>query len=678
MSDIISPLLQWLNDHPQLSGLFTFIISAIESIAILGTIIPGTIMMTAIGALAGAGVIPLWPTIFWAILGAIVGDGISYWIGHSFKHKLVYVWPFRTRPNLLKSGERFFHKYGSMSVFIGRFVGPVRALVPLVAGMLGMTPLRFYIANILSAIGWAPAYMLPGILLGAASLELPPEIAIHVILVFLLITLFVLLCLWFIYKLIKLVSNQIDQLQNALWEKLKTSRWFAPTTTLLKHHDPHKTHGQLSLAMAFLFTSSLFIALVFYVKFKGANNIAVNDAIFHLFRSIRSSSMDDIMLSITLLGQKQIIALIVAAVCLWLIFKKHVRTALHVLGLGVLAGGSVFVLKHLIQSMRPWGIAESPETYSMPSGHTTLSATIYIGIAFLIARYFRPQYRWPIYLIAALIALMVGVSRLYLGAHWFTDVLSGWLLSAALLTFITIAYQRREEKVVHPAGVTLVALFVLALGVIFFQYRLMPNMEKKYAQIDNPITEVSESTWWNKNDILPAYRASLFGFPSSQINIAWAGSFEDIKTTLMQEGWEKPPARDWISTLHRVADISSAQYLPLISPHYLDKPPILILTRMTDTKNGKRLLVLRLWDSNRTIIETKQPLWVGILGVVPRSYSWLFKKNPAALEIAPTLVFPNEQATKSWQWRSIMMNLPTGSDDVIQQKILLIKENHRK
>src|SRR5579883_2383467 len=196
MSDIVSPLLQWLNAHPQLAGLVTFIISAGESVAIVGTIVPGSIMMTALGTLAGAGVIPLWETIFWAILGAIVGDGISYWIGHYFKARLPKVWPFRNYPTLLKNGEVFIHKYGSMSVFIGRFVGPVRALVPLVAGMLGMRPLTFTIANVTSAIGWAPAYMLPGILLGAASTELPPDIAIHVILVLFLIFLFIILCVW--------------------------------------------------------------------------------------------------------------------------------------------------------------------------------------------------------------------------------------------------------------------------------------------------------------------------------------------------------------------------------------------------------------------------------------------------------------------------------------------------
>src|SRR5690606_2423485 len=134
-------------------------------------------------------------------------------------------------------GEAFVNKYGVMSVFMGRFVGPVRALVPLVAGMLGMRPLQFYIANIASAIGWAPVYMLPGILLGAASLELPPDIAIHVILVLLLIGLFIALCVWVIYKIFVLVHNQMNQYLNKVWQRMKRSRQLAPVTAMLKHHN---------------------------------------------------------------------------------------------------------------------------------------------------------------------------------------------------------------------------------------------------------------------------------------------------------------------------------------------------------------------------------------------------------------------------------------------------------
>jgi len=200
MIDFASPILQWLNNHPQLAGLAIFIISAAESVAIIGTIVPGSVMMTAIGALVGAGIIPFGSTILYAILGAIAGDSISYWIGHHYKDRLHQLWPFKTHPNILARGQSFFEAHGAKSVFIGRFVGPVRALVPLIAGMLGVKPLRFTIANIASALGWAPAYLLPGIILGAASVELPSEVTARIILTLIFTILFIILCLWLIKK----------------------------------------------------------------------------------------------------------------------------------------------------------------------------------------------------------------------------------------------------------------------------------------------------------------------------------------------------------------------------------------------------------------------------------------------------------------------------------------------
>ncbi len=187
---------------PHSAGLATFLISAGESIAIIGTIVPGTVVMTAVGALAGAGVIPLWSTLVWAILGAIIGDNLSYFIGRHFKDGLRQSWIFKTYPNLLNSGEVFFRKYGILSVFIGRFIGPVRALVPLVAGMLGMRPLSYVTVSVIASICWAPVYMLPGILLGEATLEFPPDVAVHALLVLLLGVLFVIFCLWTGYKLL--------------------------------------------------------------------------------------------------------------------------------------------------------------------------------------------------------------------------------------------------------------------------------------------------------------------------------------------------------------------------------------------------------------------------------------------------------------------------------------------
>jgi membrane protein DedA with SNARE-associated domain/membrane-associated phospholipid phosphatase len=672
--NFVTSLLQWLNANPELAGLVTFTISAAESVAIIGTIIPGTITMTAIGALAGAGIIPLWQTIIWAILGAIVGDGISYWIGHYFKERLPKVWPFRNHPSLLRSGEIFFHKYGGMSVFIGRFVGPVRALVPLVAGMLGMKPMRFLLANVTSAIGWAPAYMLPGILVGAASTELPPEIAVHVILALLLIGLFISLCLWLIYRLFKLAHNQIEQIQTWIWQGLKNRSYLSPITSVLSHHDESKAHGQLNLAIYFLITSMCFVALALYVRHVGASHLMVNDALFHFFRSVRTDKLDDIAIDITLLGQKQVILPVIVIIFGWLCYAKNWRAAAHTLGLGVLAAGSVFVIKNLICSVRPLGIAQSPETYSMPSGHTTLSATVFFGLAFLITLSVRPGRRWPLYVLAGVASLLVALSRLYLGAHWFTDIIAAWLLSATVLLLIIISYERQpSSNQVNPLAVILLTLFTLSVTFPVYRYLHLDQMKSQYQQVNSPSIAISMNDYWHSNDALPAYRASLFGFPSQDINIQWSGQIDDIRTVLLAEGWTRPPARDLISTLHRIADISSAQYLPLISPQYQDKKPELVLTRTI--KNGRGLLVIRLWSANRTIKESGEPVWVGIVGAVPRSYSWLFRSRAVNLEINPALVFPSRVDSTSWEWKVINKNEASGKnpENPATQKILLIR-----
>ena len=647
MSDIVGPLLQWLNANPELAGLATFAISAAESIAIIGTIVPGSITMTAIGTLAGAGIIPLYPTIIWAILGAVVGDGISYWLGHYFKNRLRNMWPFKNNPSVLERGEAFVHKYGTMSVFIGRFVGPVRALVPLVAGMLGMKPLRFTIANVASAIGWAPAYMLPGILLGAASLELPPDIAVHVILVLFLIFLFAMLCFWIVYKLFQLMQKQVEQFLVWIWESLRKSRYFHIATTVLKHHSPNQHYGQLTRLFYFLLTCALLFFLVSYVLAVGAPNILANEALFHFFRGIRSSGMDDWMIDLTLLGQKEIILPVVFIIFVWLVLSKRMRAAFHVLALGVLASIGVYILKHLIQSPRPWGIFNSPDTFSLPSGHTTLATTIYIGMAFMIAGTIRKKSRrWLIYIPAVLIAFAIGVSRMYLGAHWFTDIVAAWLLSIALLILIILSYHRHHEKPIPLRSVMLIGLISLCLSFGYYHHKHFSSLQISYAQLDWPSTQINMSEWWEKDDKLPALRVSLFGFPSQRLNVEWVGNLEEIKKTLVREGWEIPPARDWISMLHRIADIKSSEYLPLISSQYLDKNPCLRCQIHEQWQTIISIAAVGIKHAHQRIQITIMGRYTGF---TPRSYSWIFRKSQRDIQPAHHVIFGVGLVKNPWE-----------------------------
>jgi membrane protein DedA with SNARE-associated domain len=160
--EVFVSFLSWIELHPILASVVVFAISLSESLVVVGLFIPGLVVMGIIGGLVSAGTLNLSATLICATLGAIFGDSISYSIGRRFKDHLPDLWLFKKFPHWLGRGKKFFTRYGEMSIIFGRFVGPVRPFIPVIAGMMLMNPKRFLIANIISAILWAPIYMLPG------------------------------------------------------------------------------------------------------------------------------------------------------------------------------------------------------------------------------------------------------------------------------------------------------------------------------------------------------------------------------------------------------------------------------------------------------------------------------------------------------------------------------------
>lgn len=657
-TDSLGPILQWINQHPSLSGLFTFIISTAESIAVIGTIVPGTVMMTAIGVLAGSGVIPLGWTIFWAIMGAIVGDGISYWLGYALKDRIRTLWPINKYPNALAKAENFVYKHGGKSVFIGRFVGPVRALVPLVAGMLGMKPLHFTIANVLSAIGWAPIYMLPGILVGAASLELPTGIAIHAIIIICVIAALATAAFLLIRKLLLLLSNPIERMLQKLWLVLSQTPYTVGITRLLKHYQPEKSHKQLVSALFLLLTLIGFILLSDYLYHYQAQSLSINQVCFHLFRELRNNQyglLENIFVGLTLLGEKNAILTIAVTMTLWLLWRRNFYTAVHWLLLCLLATGSIGLIKTLVQSVRPWGLLNSSHDYSYPSGHTTLVTTIYFGLCFLFIQAIPTQYRRTresIVWCVAIVTVLVSVSRLYLGAHWFTDVLGAWLLSIIILMFISISYHRKQGKPVQLFGILLVTFFTLGIAYNYYYQAHFQQMKISYIQQDWPVRIIDLDDWWNQNgNGIHNFRSSRLGLRTDFLNLQWTGELNSIAVTLRNQGWKVPPPRNWVSILYRIADVENSEYLPLLFPRHLDKPPVLTLVKHA-IQQSPRLLVLRLWDSNITFNPHGQRLWVGNISLVPRTYSWLYRKNKTnTITLSTDLIF--NQPSNQWQYRMI-------------------------
>jgi membrane protein DedA with SNARE-associated domain len=136
----------------------------------LSLLFPGTSLLIAVGAPMATGTLPYFPVLAGAVLGAVLGDTVSYWVSRRFGGPIAQAWPFTRNPALLprgirffaRRGIRFFARYGGPSVFIGRFFGPLRAVIPLVAAIMRMPSDRFWIANVTSALIWAPLLIFVG------------------------------------------------------------------------------------------------------------------------------------------------------------------------------------------------------------------------------------------------------------------------------------------------------------------------------------------------------------------------------------------------------------------------------------------------------------------------------------------------------------------------------------
>lgn len=168
-AELLDTFTQLINQHPTWAGLIVFLIAMVESLAIIGIVIPGVAIMFGVGTLISNGTLDMASTVMWAAAGASFGDGLSFALGKYYDKKIYTIAWFNNNPDVLKNGHEFFEKYGAISILIGRFIGPIRAIIPLIAGILDM-PTKLYIpTNLIASALWAPAYLIPGFFFGKST-----------------------------------------------------------------------------------------------------------------------------------------------------------------------------------------------------------------------------------------------------------------------------------------------------------------------------------------------------------------------------------------------------------------------------------------------------------------------------------------------------------------------------
>jgi membrane protein DedA with SNARE-associated domain/membrane-associated phospholipid phosphatase len=653
--EMMTRFTHWVHLHPHYGLHIAFLVAFVESIAIIGTIIPGAVTMTAIGSLIGAQILPFWISILWIIAGALCGDLLSFFAGYKYKNQLKNMWPLSRFPQIITKGEAFFKKHGGKSIMIGRFFGPVRSAIPLVAGILHMSPLRFACAAIPSAVLWAIAYTFPGVLIGALSSELPKGEATEFLVGILTAILIVWLCIWAIKLSLSSMLRFGNKIIDRLWNSLQKHHSTDKIIQLITKRDNPKDHMQLGII---LLASICFIAAFTFaisVKYHG-NLTAFNQPIFYALQSFRSNFVTEIFVLISFLGQKYSILACASALSIFLFMRGHKRAAMHNIAAIAFASVVVFLFKHYLYSPRPTGIAVPITNNSFPSGHATLSAVFFSLSAYWMTIQ-RRSWRQVVYPIFFTIIALVGISRLYLGAHWITDIAAGWLLAAGISLLIVASYRREAAENISKRY--LFAFWVCVSLPFIAQTATMFHKNIHRYDLIWPAQKISFKTWWeNPLEKTPLYRTNRLGQPSDPFNIQWAAPLQQIKQSLIDRGWYifKPDVT-LHSVLLRFGSLAPENHMPLLAPLFHNKPASVLFIKKISPRD---LIECRLWPANLNFTNSHTPLWVGTINyhTAPTKTFAMRKDQRSRYEIDHS-ASRFAQDLGDWSWKQERIPLPS-------------------
>ena len=608
MYDLLVNLTSWITSHPNLAGLAIFISSFAESLAFVGLIIPGAALMLTTGALIATGALSFWPTMGWAVCGAILADGLSFWLGHHFKGRIRSFSLFARYPDMLARGEVFFHQHGGKSVFFGRFVGPIRPVIPIIAGMLGMGQTRFTAYNIFSALCWAPAYLLPGMAFGA-SLSLAGEVAgrLAILLVFLM------LLTWLVFAIFRkgfiLVLTNAPQWEKKLASIISDSAYLQRWLGGFFDKDASLLRPFIVLIFFFIGASWLFLGITEDVV-TGDPLVQSGKSLYYLLQGLRTPWGDTIMVSLTMLGDAAVtVPLSLAALC-WLLWKKDWYSALFLTGTTIGGFLLVTIVKEVTRIPRPIDIYGGAVHWAFPSSHATMSLVIFGFLALLCSRELIAKRRWLPSALALFFILNIGYSRLYLGAHWLSDVAGGFSLGTAWLIIMTIGYLHRKRPCTSQ-GLFRFSLAVFVLATLVHWATGFAANQIRYQQ-QHKTVQMKVAAWrdngWQQ---LPAYRLDMEGEEEQVLNLQYAGKLSQLRSLLQQSGWQGPVALTPVSSLRWLMADPGVQDLPVLPQVHDGRHEALLLIH-TLPGEKRKFVALRFWSAD-VILDNSDPLWVGAL-----------------------------------------------------------------
>ena len=623
------PLFDWVSQHPAWAGVITMLIAACESLVIVGIIVPGIAMLYGVGALVGLGLLDLWPIVGWTAVGAVIGDGLSYWVGWRYKDRLRTLWPMSKYPDLIPRGEAFFIRHGGKSILFGRFGGPMRAIVPAVAGILQMKPMRFYAINIASAIVWAPAAILPGVAIGA-SIGMAAEIASRMVVLIIMSIVVAMLVWWLAKRVFTFLHPRADALLERMVRWSQTHRALGKVVSAVV--DPNKPESRGLIILGSMFIAAIWVFATVIKSLEGTRSLmSIDTAVANFVHDLRTPWTDEVMRVFASISTPSVMAIFTLAVFAWIVWERNARAVAHWLA-ATAFGVLIPVVLHVVLALPSLEFSgERIVAEAFPSMTITWSAVMFMFFAVMVSRDLPAEWRWTPYAVSGMLLGAICLALLYLELQVVSNVLGGLALGIAWAAVLGIAYRRHAVASVSALVLISIAVGVLALGVGMpgvwmtgMQVVQLPSPEAK--------REMHTAVWWAREwETLPVYRSDWKGLPTQPMTVQWAGELATLKTQLLSQGWHEPAPLTLKSSLLWLAPNPDFTELPLLPRVHDGRHSSLALEK--ETNDPTRVLVLRLWSSGVQLEEPETSLWVGNvvnLNLIRRFNFFVYPRTDAA------------------------------------------------
>jgi len=629
MTEALQTLLAWIDAHPHWALILLFAVALLDSLFVIGAFVPAALPLFAIGALVALGALDLWTTLLVAAAGALLGDTLSFWLGWRYGERLFQAAFFQRHPEVIMRARAFFTRFGSFSVLLARFLGPLRSVTPAAAAAAGMPYWKFLIADGIGSLGWAAAFIVPGVVFGA-SLGLAAEVAGR--LATLLLAL--LAGVWAVLWLTVVITRRVSALA-AVW--LPRLLAWSRSRRAAGHHGLALIDDELpeSPALAVLAVLLLLIGALLLYAVAGVHwhqyPMRVDGAAFQWLRDLHTPWGMVLARRLLQIGEWTVYVPVAMVVFASLLALRKRRAASHWLG-ALAFGGAITAGLYAIPLLQPpYHYFDAGTPLAARSRDLILATIIYGFLPVLLASGRSPTLRTLLYGFSSVLLLLLFFAQLYLGLQWFSVASVLVLLGLAWIGLLGLGYRLHHPDTVRVRWIALpVALaFIAALAWRWQQ------VDIPHPQPPPPFQTISDAEWQGgaRHEHFPTQRQDAAGRPRQPFTLHWAGELSTIDARLRAAGWQEPAPLTAGQMLHWLTSSAEVGELPVLPQVHAGEHPQLMLRLPVDDTHQ---YFIRLWPSHYRL-EDGRPIWVGNVSLQQARSFHRVLRYPVATDFSPPL-----------------------------------------